>query len=260
MTYLILGCGWIGEALAIQLLQEGHYVYATTTGSEKYQRLISAGIFAIQVDFDIHIAVDDFPKEIDFVLTSVPAVKRLAKDQLRKRFEQVARILSASAYKKHIFLSSVGVYPDHDGVFTEEYPLFDHLENNLLIAESKMLMLNCTTVFRLGGLFGATRIFAKYFEDKVCTTGGQLANFIHREDVIALIKQSFVMTLRSAIYNIVTPEHPTKKEIILASATKYDYKMPASFEDKDSFQKFVCGSKIQQELGYQFIYPSPLVF
>ncbi|WDF67648.1 NAD-dependent epimerase/dehydratase family protein [Sphingobacterium oryzagri] len=259
MTYLILGCGWIGEALAQQLLLAGHQVYATTTQFEKYQRLRQAGIFAIQANFDTSVNQQDFPAEVDYVLTSVPAVKRLAKDQLLGRFEAVQRLLSDLSYKKHIFLSSIGVYPDRDGVFTED-DVLDGNHDNLQLAESMMLSLKNTIVFRLGGLFGGSRIFAKYFEDKVCTTGAQLANFVHRDDVIVLLVRAFEKELQASVYNIVAPEHPLKAEVIRASAAKYKYKLPTSFENQSDFQKFVSGRKIETELDYRFIYPSPLDF
>lgn len=259
MTYLILGCGWIGEAFAQQLLREGNTVYATTTQHEKYQRLRSAGIFAIKADFDADVSVEHFPTEVDYVLTSIPAVKRLPKDHLVTRFDNVHRVLSGITYKKHIFLSSIGVYPDHNGVFTEAYDIKDSI-NNLYIAEENMLTLDHSMVFRLGGLFGGTRIFAKYFQDKICTTGGQLANFVHQDDVLQCIRLGFLHTLSSAVYNVVAPVHPLKKEVILASAAKYGYRLPSSFDDQDGFQKHVSGSKLQEELNYTFIYPSPLEF
>lgn len=115
MRYLILGCGWVGEALAKTLLQQGHQVYASTTNSEKYQRLIALGISAILANFDEDVDPAGFPCEVDFVLNSIPAVKRLEQPLLEHRFASVKDVLMNVTYRKQIFLSSIGVYPDLDG-------------------------------------------------------------------------------------------------------------------------------------------------
>ena len=258
MRYLILGCGWIGEALAKQLKALGHEVYATTTQEEKCHRLRGAGIFAIQADFNQDIALDQFPPEVDFVLNSVPASARYEASVVDTRLLNLALLLHTLAYKKHIFLSSTGVYPDRDGLFVEDSPIA--AATNLARAESKMLSLPDTHVYRLGGLFGQSRIFAKYFQDKVCTTGNQLANFVHQDDVIQLLLRGFTHALKNQIYNVVAPEHPTKQAVILASAKKYGFQEPAAFQPADSFQKMVSGEALMKELNYSFIYRSPLDF
>jgi len=254
-----LGCGWIGEALANRLISEGHEVYATTTNPEKYQRLQAAGIFAIMANFDEPIDHADLPSHIDFVLNSLPAVKRLDWPVLTARFDAARALLKQLTYRKHIFLSSVGVYPDMDGDFTEE-TILDVRDNKLLAAEVCMQELPHTIVYRLGGLFGGQRIFAKYFQDKVCTTGAQCTNFIHQTDVLNLIQLGFLNQLSGNCYNLVTPESSSKKEVILASAAKYGFRPPVAFDDQECFQKHVSGHKIRQALGYTFVYPSPLDF
>ncbi|WP_133638413.1 NAD-dependent epimerase/dehydratase family protein [Sphingobacterium paludis] len=259
MRFLILGCGWIGEALAETLVQQGHHVYATTTHSEKYQRLLAVGISAILANFDEEVDLAHFPKEVDFILNSIPAVKRLEQPLLEARFASVRKVVASIAYRKQLFLSSIGVYPDIDGRYTERSALGADA-HKLRFAESCMLALPNTIVYRLGGLFGEQRIFAKYFQDKVCHTGAQLANFIHRDDVLTLIVLGFDQNLSSSCYNLVAPEHPTKRDVILASAAKYDFRLPRAFEDQDNFKKFVSGDKIRQELNYMFQYPSPLDF
>lgn len=259
LRILILGCGWIGEALADRLMLEGHEVYATTTNLEKYQRLQAAGIFAIMANFDEPVDQSDFPSHIDFVLNSIPAVKRLDYPLLTARFEAARTLLKQLAYRKHIFLSSVGVYPDRDGEFTEE-TILDERDNKLLAAEVCMQALPNTIVYRLGGLFGGQRIFAKYFQDKVCTTGAQCTNFVHQTDVLNLIQLGFQKQLSASCYNLVTPESSSKREAILASAAKYGFRPPAAFDDQECFQKHVSGDKIRQALDYTFVYPSPLDF
>lgn len=258
---LILGCGWVGEELAKLYQSKGWQVWATTTQEEKYHRLKSDGIFAYVHNFDQEKELD-LPLEVRFdaVVTSVPATAKNSLEDLGFRFYQVFRALSAIAYDKHYFLSSVGVYPDIDGTFDERYNEEDKLTPKLRFAEKRMQSLPETTVFRLGGLFGKQRIFAKYFQDKIVTTGDQPANFIHLDDVLGLIDGAIQQKIQNGIYNLVCPEHPLKKDVIMKSAEKYILSYPAGFEPKDSFQKVVLGEELPLLLNYTFKYPSPLDF
>ncbi len=271
---LILGCGWLAEEFAHQQLKNKHQVWATTTTEEKYHRLKNDGIFAYVHNFDGTLnkasnSIESNPENIlaeslktsdpfDLVLTSIPATNRNTVEELQIRFSKVYSLISKLHYKQHIFLSSVGIYPDMDGIFDESYK--ELLNPKLHLAEEALLELPNTHVFRLGGLFGKQRIFAKYFEDRIVQTGDQPANFIHLEDVCGILDQALNKGLKETIYNLVTPEHPLKKEVILASAEKYGYKKPLGIQPENSFQKIVSGDKIAQELNYGFKYPSPLDF
>lgn len=255
---LILGCGWVGEDLAVQLLKDGYQVWATTTQEDKAKRLLALGIQAVVVNFDQKVSSEVFPKTFDYVLTSVPASSRLDVAQSKVRFDHILSFLKDICYIKNIYLSSTGVYPDQDAVFTEEYS--DDLNERLYAAEKIMLQAPNTIVYRLGGLFGKNRIFAKYFENRVCTTGDQLANFVHVDDVVQLIQQGFEQHLESNIYNIVAPEHPVKKDVIIASAAKYGFQLPSAFIPENSFQKLVDGSKVMEKLNYTFKYANPIDF
>lgn len=256
---LILGCGWVAEDLAFKLLESGFHVVVTTTSVEKSKVLLQKGLEAYVVDFDKNIDSNFSVGDFDYVLTSVPAASKNTVEQTKYRFEQIKSFLENTSFRRHIYLSSTGIYPDCDGLFTEYY-IKKELNERLSVAEQLMLTLSNSSVYRLGGLFGKNRIFAKYFENRICSTGNQVANFVHVDDVVDLIYKGFEIGLQSDIYNIVAPEHPNKEEVIRASAQKYGFQLPSEFKPENSFQKIVDGSKIINELNYSFKHPSPLEF
>lgn len=257
MRILILGCGWVGEEVAKYYIEKGDDVFATCTSIEKADNLNAFGCKVAIVNFDDANSIDEFPKEFDYVLNSIPASSKNTVAEISNRFQNVRNYLSHIRYKKHIYLSSIGIYPDIDFTFDEAYA--GEMNERLEVAEQKV-QLPKTHIYRLGGLFGKNRIFAKYFQNRICTTGDQSANFVHVDDVVNLLALGFKNDLQNSIYNILAPEHPTKKEVILTSAEKYGFALPSGFEVQDSFQKIVDGSKISKELDYQYIYPSPLDF
>src|SRR5690606_4397415 len=257
MKILILGCGWVGEEVAKSYKKDGVDVYVTCTSEEKRQRLAAMGWNTAVVDFDQEERIPHFPAKFDFVLNSIPASSRSSEEKVFARFRRVRKFLEAISFRKQILLSSGGIYPDEDDVFEESYS--EKLNLRLLGAE-QFVSLNNTVIYRLGGLFGKERIFAKYFQHKICTTGEQPANFVHVDDVVRLILSGFESELKSTRYNIVAPEHPKKKEVILASAKKYGFALPSSLVADPSFQKIVDGSAIVRDLNYSYIFPSPLNF
>lgn len=258
---LILGCGWVGEELAYHLKKKGWNIWVTTRTEEKYHRLKADGIFAFIHDFDRDLYLD-LPVDVSFdaVLNSIPASQKNSEAEIEHRFSHVFNILCSVNYKKHIFLSSVGVYPDLDGTFNETYQEEELMSPKLRMAEKKMMSLPYSMTFRLGGLFGKNRIFGKYFQDKIVSTGDQPANFIHLDDVVGLIEQALENNIPYTYYNLVAPEHPLKKDVILRSAQKYMFSYPSAFEPSHSFQKIVQGDKIIDLLNYEFKHPSPLEF
>lgn len=260
MKILILGCGWVGEELALTMLSQGYEVWASVTSAEKQQRFVEKGIRCFVYNFDEEEqSVISIPTDFDYVLTSIPASSKHEQEILKLRFYRVYGFLQQLNYQKHIYLSSVGIYPDVSAVF-DEFTTGYSLNVRLLSVEQIMLKLPNTIIFRLGGLFGKSRIFAKYFEHKVCTTAMQPANFVHLDDVVTLIMLGFRKLKEYGIFNIVCPEHPTKREVIEASALKYGYQLPSVFAGEKAEQKIVNSERIITTLDYTFKYSSPLDF
>lgn len=259
MRILILGCGWVGEELALNYLHTSNEVFVTCTTIEKQERLLNMGLQAACVNFDTDNEIENFPKKFDNILVSIPAASRIEQIVLEKRFENLVHFLKGISYRKIIYLSSIGIYPDKDGIYDESCTI--ELNTRLGMAERVIsVTLPSSIIYRLGGLFGKNRIFAKYFQRRICTTGNQPANFVHLDDVIELIKEGFAANLPDSIYNIVAPAHPLKEEVIKISAEKYGMELPLAFEPVDSFQKVVVADKITQALDYTFKYPTPLNF
>lgn len=262
MRILILGCGWLAESFALHMKYQGHEVWASTTTSEKYHRLNADGIFSFILDFDYENfpARIDLPTQFDFVLNSIPASQKNSVSILENRFSNIKSFYRHITWKKQVFLSSIGIYPDKDAVFDEFYADTTELSSKLLLAEACMLGLADTIIYRLGGLFGKNRVFAKYFSERICTTGEQPANFVHIDDVIRLLEAASCNVLKHTVYNVVAPLHPKKKDVILASAKKYGYILPLAFEATNTIQKIVRGELLQEELEYEYVLPNPLQF
>ncbi|MBK1441976.1 GDP-L-fucose synthase [Parapedobacter sp. ISTM3] len=259
---LIIGCGWVGTYVATHLVNGGHQVWATCTSEDKAARLVQLGLKAHVANFDIENKVAGIREAVfDVVIISVPITHKDTMEVVERRFFRLRVFLETHSFGQSMFFGSVGIYPKVDARIAEDTFAAEELEPKLLLGESMLrLAFPDLNILRLGGLFGQERVMAKYFVGKVCEIGYQTANFVHVEDVYGIIRAMMAARSQGKTYNVVCPEHPLKKDVIDVSATKYGYGLPAAFSEADKTAKMVLPDRLVADLGYRFVYRSPLQF
>lgn len=263
---LVLGSGWVGTYCAQRFREElGARVTVTTTTPEKRERFLDLGLPAFLVDFDkggSEVPPDELAITVfDILIISVPITRKDDLGTIQRRFKRLVTHLSRLRFKQAVFFGSVGVYPNVDALIHEDTFPDTALDQRLRYGETVLQKaFPDTNILRLGGLFGANRIFAKYFQGKVCTIGSQTANFVHVEDIYHILLALMDKEIVGATYNVVCPENPLKKEVIEASAAKYGFELPSRYDDTDQTAKHVSCQRLLDELHYSFIYPSPIYF
>lgn len=80
-------------------------------------------------------------------------------------------------------------------------------------------------------------------------------NHVHYKDVISVIEKMIEVKSSAKLYNVVAPKHPTKKEVISAQKGQWSQVCFSS-----NYGRLVSSKKIEDELGYTFIYPNPNSF
>lgn len=262
MKVAIIGCGWVGTYLATRMLAEGHDIRGTRTRPENAEQLRQLGLRADVIDFDRCVPPEGWQGEIfDAVIVSVPIRRADSLDAATTRFTHLVKFLESISFTQLLFFGSVGIYPHISAMISEDTLGDEMLEPRLLRGEQMLrARFPGLTCLRLGGLFGQNRIFARYFEGKVCETGYQTANFVHVEDVYRVVGLLMDRRIQGKTYNVVCPEHPLKKEVIIASANRYGFRLPSSFADGDRTAKVVSSQRLVTDMGYSFVYPSPLLF
>lgn len=243
----ILGCGWLGTPLALQLLQSGYKVAGSTTTAHKIETLSSFGIDAYLIRIDqLSDQVQDF-LDADVLIVNIPW-------KTISDFENLIREIEKSRIKKIIYISSTSVFAEGNQIVTEETPL-----NDSPLARIEELFRNNghfqTTILRFGGLIGATRQAARFFKPSQKVQNGDApVNMIHQDDCIAII--SLVLSKESwgETFNCCTDNHPTKREFYTKAAQDMGL-VPAIFEDTGSTKyKIVSNEKVKAVLHYTFIH------
>lgn len=247
----IIGCGWLGLHLA-EHLSVSNKIFATTRTLAKKAHLTSLGYEVTGVDFSSNTSSWACLQDLDIIVITVPFSKRDTITTLLDRFENIKQFIKG--YDKQLFLmSSIGIYPETEAEITENTYTDDVLQPNLIQIENYMKanfpQLN---ILRLGGLMGKNRVFSNYQPQPT----EQRVNHVHYEDICLIIEQMIMKNCSSKLYNVVAPEHPTKREII-----QYQKEITThQATTQKPFGKIVLSDLLQKELHYSFKNPDPMRF
>lgn len=262
-TISILGCGWLGTPLAYRLLQEGYVVKGSTTHTEKLPSMREIGIkpYLIRLVPQLNSPhAGEFFKTDALLINIPPLVQKWGSQHHPKQIASILAAIRKQEQLRVIYISSTSVYPATGENLTEAAtdPEAPGANKVLLEAESllKTAIGNRLTILRCGGLMGYDRISGKWSQGaEVASTP---VNYLHRNDAVEIILQILKQEKWGQTYNAVAPEHPSRADIYQKNARLFGW-APANIVATDQ-HKTISSAKLQQELGYKFIYPDPLAF
>jgi nucleoside-diphosphate-sugar epimerase len=243
----ILGCGWLGNPLALYLINKGFIVNGSTTSVEKLNVLKTEGVCSFLVD------IDNITKETiqQFLAAEVLIVAITSKNVTA--FKDLIKEIEKSPIKKVLFVSSTAVYPNLNKEITEE----DITINSPLVEIENSFRENTsfsTTIVRFAGLFGKDRRPGNWFKEKKIPQPLGFVNMIHQDDCIGIIYQILRQNSWGEIFNACSNHHPTRKEFYV-NARKLVQKEPPIFDDSSFLKyKIINSDKIQKLLNYTFTY------
>lgn len=268
----ILGCGWLGLPLGKFCLDNGFTVKGSTTKPEKIAILKANGIEAFLLNFNPQLVGENIANLLTINTLVINIPPRISLQKLDAHVEQISELLSfvkLSDTKNIIYVSSTSVYPELNRVVFEEDITTPETSASPTMVKAEILLREfcefCSinlTILRCGGLMGYDRIPAKYFAGwKGLTTGDIAVNYVHRDDVIKIIKTIIDNNIWNETFNIVSPIHPKRKEIYTKNCEELGYEMP-EFVTPNEAQPFkiISPQKWLEHSKYTFIYENPLDF
>ena len=267
----ILGCGWLGLALGEYLVKKGYEVNGSVTSDAKKPTLEAVGIKPYTIRLLPSPEGDNFKEflDSDLLIISVPPARD--PDEMETLHAQQITTIKNNVenlpISKVIYISSTSVYPNTNTTLNENSDTAkDKAAKRILLAEAE-LRINTkldATILRCGGLMGYDRIPGKYFAGaKDLDTGHIPVNFVHRDDVIAIIEYIILKNDANSwnkVFNVVAGKHPTRKEIYLKNAEEYGFEAPSFSADTSAQWKRVDGKKITQKMGYKYKFDDPMGF
>jgi nucleoside-diphosphate-sugar epimerase len=252
----ILGCGWLGAALAKHLLQLPYEVQGSATLADKVKALTKAGIKGHLIKLD---GADSVNVTSDFwtcdALVIASNVRLVGNNGYMEGLKVVAEIIRTKEIKRVIFVSSTSVYGDPNGIVDEDFrPSPETSSAGQLLDLEGLFTINNrfeTVILRFGGLVGPGRMPGSFLSGKKDIPNGLApVNLIHRIDCIGVITQLLVLRESPAYVNAVAPDHPTRQLFYTTAAGVQQLPLPQFILEKNSWK--VVTSKFKEELSYEY--------
>ena len=267
---VIFGHGYSAEALSSQLLDLGWRVVGTTRSEDKAEALRAKGVEAV-VWPDTDMA--PYLKSATHLVQSIapdadgdPVLNTLA-----------SKIAANAPYDWTGYLSTTGVYGDHQGGWVDEAtPLTPATKRgqHRVIAEAAWRELAGTAelnlhIFRLAGIYGPGRgPFAKVRRGTArrIIKPGQVFSRTHVEDIAQVLLASIDRPNPGAVYNVCDDEAAPPEDVLAYAAKLLGLPVPPA-EDWEEAEmtpmarsfyaesKRVRNDRIKQELGVTLKYP-----
>ena len=240
----ILGCGWLGKALAIDLVANGASVKGSTTTKCKLTELESLGIQAYQID------IGEPSINTDFLTSDVLVISITSKNV--QDFERLRTEIEKSTIKKVIFISSTSVYPNLNRLVNEK----DEIKASPLIDIEASIRASTHyhwNILRFAGLLGYDRHPSNWFKNRSIPNPEGFVNMIHRDDCVEIIKKLILEKHPNQIFNACSNDHPTRRDFYTYAKLSRGMQPPQFLEgtQQPSWKK-ISSQKLQNSLSYQF--------
>src|SRR5437016_2453906 len=122
MRVLVVGCGYVGLPLAMELARVGHEVWGVRRAVARNDTK-EAGIHLVAADITRPADVARLPRGLDWVINCVSATGGGAEDYRRLYLEGMRNLLAwlaPSPPRKFLYTSSTSVYGQEDGSLVGE--------------------------------------------------------------------------------------------------------------------------------------------
>ncbi len=268
-TLLSIGHGFSARALAARLVPQGWRIVGTTRSPDKADAIADTGVEpVVWPGADLGALIAQFPNVL------VSAGPDSAGDPVLNAVED-AVIRAAPDLRWVGYLSTTGVYGDHDGDWVDEdTPLTPSTKRGRarVTAEARWQAIPDLPlhIFRLAGIYGPGRgPFAKVRAGTArrIIKPGQVFSRIHVEDIAQALELSLQRPDPGAIYNLCDDDPAPPQDVIAHAAELLGLPVPPAipFDQADmtpmarSFyaeSKKVRNDRIKQALGWAPQFPT----
>ena len=271
-SLLIFGYGYTARYFVDAVASEFTTISGTTRKARhnRSERVRLLQFDGVDRDPVLHEAV----MQAEAVLVSVPPDER--GDPVLDAFSD---LLAANKNLRWLgYLSSVGVYGDHQGAWVDEHaPLSPHTDRSRRRVEAEQAWLDLgqdagvpVHLFRLAGIYGPGQnalVNLKNGTAKRILKDGQVFNRIHVADIATVLRASLHNPHPEAIYNVSDDEPAPPQDVVTYAAQKMAVPLPPAYPyDKAGLSamalsfygenKRVSNALIKQELGVTLTYPT----
>ncbi len=266
MNLLIFGHGYSTHAFVARYGDIFSDIFATTRSPEKKAQM--EGVTPL-----LFSEAQDALTQADVLLISAPPDAE--SDPVLRLYDDALALTSAT---RIIYLSTVGVYGDHQGAWVnEDTPCVPVAERSHARLAAEQEWSECAAdigaeldILRLSGIYGPGRnalVNLREGTARRIIKPGQVFNRIHVEHIADAIAACIARGQPGRIYNVTDDEPAPPQDVVeyaaqllgLASPPECDFETTDMSPMARSFygeNKRVSNARIKSELGFEFQYPT----
>ncbi|MCF2858854.1 NADP-binding protein [Pseudoalteromonas sp. SMS1] len=244
---IVLGAGWLGNALARDARTAGWQVEATRRVADHDAQISAFCLTGSQLHhtLTLHDA---------YWICAIPPRMRQPDSNYLETLEQALITAESMACKGILLCSSTAVYGTDEGVFTEQSMLApkDSKRQQVLQSAETLVQNAGGKIVRLAGLVGPEREPGRFISGKHLSSSSLArVNMLHQQDAV-----NGVMCIldnwqdAAPIYNLCHPSHPTKQDYYQQHCTR-EGSAPPTFASNTKSERIIDGSAICQ-LGFHY--------
>ncbi|GAB2207413.1 SDR family oxidoreductase [Roseibium sp. ROS1] len=272
MRLFIFGTGFSSKAFVEEVRDQFDWIGGTTRSSDKMEALRTLGVEPFLFDGSSQgDGVAEALKQATHILVSIAPNE--AGDPV---LNQYANEIAGAKPRWIGYLSTVGVYGNHDGAWVDEDTPLNPVSKRsvqrvaaeeawLAFAEQNDLPVQ---IFRLSGIYGPGRNAFENFRKGTArrlVKPGQVFNRIHVADIAGALKAAMAKP-STRVFNVTDDEPAPPQDVVAFAAELLGVEAPPEipFETADltpmarSFygeNKRVSNQRLKDELGFTFRYP-----
>lgn len=266
MNLLIFGYGYSSHAFVARYGDIFSTIHATTRSADKFAQM--DGVMPV-----LFTAAEEALAQADIILVSAPPDAE--SDPVLRHY---ADAFETAAAQRIIYLSTVGVYGDHQGAWVDEdTPCVPVAERSHARLSAEQAWSECAAdmgaeldILRLSGIYGPQRNALANLREGTARRiikPGQVFNRIHVADIADAIAACISRGQPGRIYNVTDDEPAPPQDVVEYAATllglapppERDFVTTEMTPMARSFygeNKRVSNKRIKSELGFEFAHPT----
>ena len=260
----IIGCGWLGKAIAKVLLNEGFTVDGSTTQKENLIELKSMGINPHQIQLSnggvFGKLLPLFEEASIVILAFPPGLRRNLNADYAARVNHVLKVIPKHFDGKIIHLSSIGVFGTTQGIVSEgSVPRPESAVGKALLkAEAHIKNFSAlATVVRLGGLVGDGRHPARQLAGKTNISAPKAPiNLVQQKVVVSFLVKLIQGNNWGDTLHCVSPIHTERATYYTHECLENNLAKPIFSEEESTRTKKVIDTKSENLLGFNYQLPN----
>lgn len=256
----ILGCGWLGKALANTLLQKGYDVNGSVRSEEKSIALKNMGVTPYLIEVENSGIVGDFESFIsdaDILVTAFPpGIRKNANANYTARIKHILMSIPSYSNCNLLHLSSVGVFGAMQGNVNEttQPKPESAVGKQLLEVEEAIMSLGANAaIVRLAGLVGDGRHPVKQLTGKIGVSAPMApTNLVHQKDVVTYLAAVIKGNYWGQTLHCVSPLHHQRGVFYTQECEENGLAIPQFSYNKSNRNKKVLDTKSAELFGFYY--------